>query len=66
MTQKMRRTDPSKEMAYMVLIDKEIEWCDSRATADKIAADALKDADDNDYTVSVFVLHCLAQNGVAP
>lgn len=62
----LRPTLQAQEMAFLVIVDNVIEWCADRATADRIANEALADAATNDYTCTVFVAKCLAQNGRTP
>lgn len=57
----LRKTDPTKEMVWMLIIDDDIEWFELRSDALEAAEQALKDADDGCYAVSVFILECHKQ-----
>lgn len=73
---RLRTTDNTKEMAWLVLIQEpnatahgmatpELEWCESKTLAEKVAQQALDDALMDAYPVTVYVLFCRKQ-GVTP
>lgn len=62
----LRPTQQGKEMAFMTIIDGEIGWHATRGAADDEANQALLDAKNGHYEVTVYVAKCLMQNGETP
>ena len=61
----LRGTNPTKEMSVCLMIDGEVEWFASETAAKVAAEQALRDAENEDYTANVFILRSVWQNDAA-